>query len=143
MAKVLTPIQAGQIDQPGIEVLALAVGDSSPLRMARVVETYDTEESYSIYLCRRDGTLGLIGFETRGKDDASIRHIAVDPSRQRRGIGRLMITAAVQELGYKTLRAETDADAVGFYSSCGFRVETLGEKHLGVERFECIFHAGR
>ena len=143
MATILIPIQANQLGQSGIDILALAVGDSDPLRMASVVTTYDTAESYSIYRCRVDGTLGLIGFEARSNDEALIRHIAVDPSGQRRGIGRLMITAAVEELGYKTLSAETDADAVEFYSSCGFRIESLGEKYPGVERFNCTFCAAQ
>ncbi|GAA0394735.1 hypothetical protein GCM10008933_26940 [Paenibacillus motobuensis] len=34
--------------------------------------------------------------------------------------------------------AETDQDAIGFYSKIGFEIHSLGEKYPGVERFQCI-----
>ena len=33
--------------------------------------------------------------------------------------------------------AETDRDAVDFYRSCGFTIESLGEKYPRIERFLC------
>ena len=143
MGNVLTQIRARDLDQRSIDVLALAVGDASPSRLAELVVTYDIEESYSIYLCGMDTAFGLIGFEAHSDETATIRHIAVDRSCQRTGIGRLMINAALEELGFRTLDAETSADAVGFYSSCGFNVKSLGEKYPGVERFECTLRIER
>jgi ribosomal protein S18 acetylase RimI-like enzyme len=40
-----------------------------------------------------------------------------------------------------TLEAETDSEALAFYRRIGFRVESLGEKYPGVERFRCVLHA--
>ncbi|MDP2859713.1 MAG: hypothetical protein Q8P50_17310 [Bacillota bacterium] len=43
--------------------------------------------------------------------------------------------------GYRRLYAETDGEAVGLYVKCGFRIESLGEKYPGVERFLCTLEA--
>ncbi|PFE51898.1 GNAT family N-acetyltransferase, partial [Bacillus cereus] len=39
------------------------------------------------------------------------------------------------ELTY--IEAETDKEAVGFYKKCNFKIESLGEKYPGIERFYC------
>jgi ribosomal protein S18 acetylase RimI-like enzyme len=143
LAKVLTPVGIHELEPHAIETLGLAVGHPDPEGMARVLERYEQDTNYSIYVCQSGRTLGVVGFETLAVDDVRIRHIAVDPAGQNSGVGRLMISASVQELGFKTLRAETDADAVGFYSACGFSVDSLGELYPGVERFECTLHAKR
>jgi hypothetical protein len=52
---------------------------------------------------------------------------------------RAMIAAACEQFNLKELAAETDQDAVAFYRRCGFQIDTLGEKYLGVERFRCTW----
>ncbi|WP_235473679.1 hypothetical protein [Lysinibacillus macroides] len=39
------------------------------------------------------------------------------------------------------IAAETDKDAVDFYKKYGFKVSSLGEKYLGVERFTCVLES--
>lgn len=74
---------------------------------------------------------------TGAADEWVIDAIAVDAERQVRGLGRLLIRAAIARAGAAVLLAETDGAAVGFYAQCGFAVATLGEKYPGVERFAC------
>lgn len=61
--------------------------------------------------------------------------IAVAEPLRGRGLGRALVDEVTARLGLDVLEAETDADSVGFYRSCGFTVESLGEKYPGVERF--------
>ena len=138
----LLHVSAKKLERYEVDILALAVGTADPARMAHVVDAYDSNEAWSVHVYRAEmTTLGMIGCEQLQVREARIRHIAVDPTEQRGGLGRLMVEAAVQELGFHVLRAETDSDAVGFYAACSFNVESLGEKYPGVERFECTFRA--
>lgn len=47
------------------------------------------------------------------------------------------VEAILDRFHPSVLSAETDAEAVGFYRSCGFTVRSLGEKYPGTERFLC------
>ncbi len=135
---VLTITSVDDADANTIEVFALSVGDSGS-KLAQVLDRYRTTRNRSIYICRSAGPLGVIGFEALSEDEARIHNIAVDPDGQRSGVGRMMINASLKELGFKILRAETDAHAVAFYRACGFEIEPRGEKYPGVERYECTF----
>lgn len=46
-----------------------------------------------------------------------------------------MIRFICKEYNLNSISAETDKDAVMFYSNFGFHVTSLGEKCPGVERF--------
>ncbi len=85
--------------------------------------------------------VAFIGLE-RVSQEAWIRGIAVDPDRQREGIGRALVRALRSRTSGLTLHAETDRDALLFYRTCGFEATSLGEKYPGAERFECVLPAG-
>ena len=138
--KQLSLVDVNLLDQNTAQILKLAMGSASSKRLAEVLELYKRDARYSLFECSFDGKRGIVGLEllSRGdSEDARILHIAVEQSCQRAGVGRMIIRTLIEELGYKTLRAETDSDAVGFYVSCGFEIESLGERYPGVERFEC------
>jgi len=61
----------------------------------------------------------------------------VDASCRKQGIGRKTIEPVRQSFGARSLIAETDREAVGFYERCGFTIESMGECYPGVERFRC------
>lgn len=73
----------------------------------------------------------------------TVSAIAVAEDHRRRGIGRQLVTDAMERLGSQSLNAETDRDAVDFYRHLGFAVSSLGEKYPGVERFACHLEGGR
>ena len=79
----------------------------------------------------------VAGTRRIGGGPAELLHIAVVPARRGEGFGRLLIDLLMQGQGLRELVAETDADAVGFYRSCGFSIASLGEKYPGAERFLC------
>ena len=54
-----------------------------------------------------------------------------------------MVEAIREHFGSNEMAAETDAEAVGFYKRCGFRMQSLGEKYVDTERFWCVRVAAR
>lgn len=89
--------------------------------------------------CMNKKLVGLIGFEYESKDKVELKHIAIKPEYRGRGIGKDMIQEFIKSQKALTIKAETDKDAVGFYSKIGFSITSLGEKYPGVERFECVY----
>jgi hypothetical protein len=53
-----------------------------------------------------------------------------------------LVEAIREHFGSNEMAAETDAEAVGFYKRCGFRMQSLGEKYVGTERFWCVRACG-
>jgi ribosomal protein S18 acetylase RimI-like enzyme len=93
--------------------------------------------------------VGCIGVEvigpardTPGDPPRVVLHsVAVAPRFRGRGVGRQLVRGVAARFPGGTLEAETDSEALAFYRRIGFRVESLGEKYPGVERFRCVLHA--
>ncbi|WP_042203786.1 GNAT family N-acetyltransferase [Paenibacillus camerounensis] len=121
------------------ELLALCMaagGEAAEQEMNR----YFTGDSGDLFGCFVNGELsGIIGLRLEGGHTAQIRHIAVKPGWQGKGIGRGMIAEVSRADGVEKLTAETDHETAGFYRNAGFAVTSLGEKYPGVERFACVF----
>ncbi|MBP3970379.1 GNAT family N-acetyltransferase [Bacillus sp. WL1] len=122
-----------QIEKDSIlNVLQYAVGPSET-SLKKAVLFYE----------RNKGTLyryeeqACIGIEIIGVNKAKIRHIAVVPQYRHKGIALQMIKEVVRMYQLMYLEAETDDEAVEFYTRIGFQVRSLGEKYPGVERFHC------
>ena len=104
----------------------------------QILTEYRENRGQSILGAAEDGELlGFIGFRSDSPDRAVIRHIAVRRDRRGQGIGKQMILHVCNAYGLQEITAETDREAVNFYRRVGFRVESLGEKYQGTERFLC------
>jgi GNAT superfamily N-acetyltransferase len=124
------------------QLFALAVGRPTPERLTAVAAEYATKpERFLLGVLENDVVLGLVGGSLESEDGAIISHLAVRPERQRRGLGRRLIQAVRDRLRIRTLMAQTDHEAVGFYERCGFTAQSLGELYPGVERFVCSWRA--
>lgn len=122
------------IDQLGYPI------DIREERTNQTLSDYRNDPSVQLFGLKEAGMLlGLIGLLPTSPHAAVIRHIVVHKEYRGRGIGRTMIAAICQELSLVGLEAETDDDAVGFYRRCGFTVQSLGEIHPGVERYQCCW----
>ncbi|MNE64283.1 acetyltransferase [compost metagenome] len=100
---------------------------------------YFTVDSRELFGCFINGELsGITGLQRHSEHTVEIRHIAVKPEWQGKGVGRGMIAEVSRTAGIGTITAETDHEAAGFYRSAGFTVTSLGEKYPGVERFACV-----
>lgn len=91
------------------------------------------------------GTVCLLPhFPERGV--GKLMQMAVDPQRQREGIGRAMVATlerrAFGELGLDWLFCHARGDAVGFYACMGWRI--VGEPFLeaGISHFRMEFRPG-
>ena len=89
------------------------------------MERYISEPSVKMFVCSAEGIkAGLLVLHVSG-DTAEIEGIAVSEKFRRRGAGSSMILNAAGILGLKSLAAQTDDDAIGFYRKCCFKEERL------------------
>lgn len=110
--------------------------------LEREIDSYNTENAKRLFGCFVNGELaGIVGV-VRQDEQVEIRHLAVQQKRRGKGIGKGMIAEISKAGGIKTIIAETDHEAVGFYRNAGFTIASLGEKYPGVERFTCILSVG-
>jgi GNAT superfamily N-acetyltransferase len=76
-----------------------------------------------VCVARVDGcAIGFVALDVR--DPAEIAHLWVLPDRQRRGIGRRLLAAAIDEARRRrlpSLEIDSDPNAVVFYEACGAR----------------------
>ncbi|OKP98740.1 GNAT family N-acetyltransferase [Paenibacillus sp. P46E] len=127
-------------DRNAVERLLAECMMADDERVREEVDRYLAEDSRELQGTFIDGELaGLIGIRRGPGTEAEILHIAVQTRWRGRGIGAAMIGELRKCGGIEMLQAETDREAVGFYSHCGFKISSLGEKYPGVERFSCKY----
>ncbi|MCM3151588.1 GNAT family N-acetyltransferase [Priestia megaterium] len=101
---------------------------------------YTCLPSRKLYSIEVNGeTVSCIGVEFLNAKEAVIKHIAVLPKERGKEIGSSMIRFLCKNYDIHSIFAETDKEAVNFYSKFGFKITSLGEKYPGVERFLCEF----
>ncbi|WP_239748238.1 MULTISPECIES: GNAT family N-acetyltransferase [unclassified Mammaliicoccus] len=103
----------------------------------------DVEEYYSITenelysVSNNERIVGLVGLIST-EQEVVIKHIAIQSHLQNKGLGTEIINKIHQLFPKQKLVAETDNDAVGFYTKIGFKIISLGEKYPGIIRYKCI-----
>lgn len=103
----------------------------------------DVEEYYSITenelysVSNNERIVGLVGLIST-EQEVVIKHIAIQSHIQNKGLGTEIINKIHQLFPKQKLVAETDNDAVGFYTKLGFKIISLGEKYPGIIRYKCI-----
>ncbi|MEI2440794.1 GNAT family N-acetyltransferase [Priestia megaterium] len=101
---------------------------------------YTCLPSRKLYSIEVNGeTVSCIGVEFLNAKEAVIKHIAVLPKERGKEIGSSMIRFLCKNYDIHSIFAETDKEAVNFYSKFGFKITSLGEKCLGIEGFLCKF----
>ncbi|QHT63212.1 GNAT family N-acetyltransferase [Paenibacillus lycopersici] len=110
-----------------------------PESLQRAVDLYANGKAHTLLGLESEGRIiGLIGYCRPNADTIEIAHIAVTPEERYKGYGRGLILELLAMENPAVLVAETDEEAVDFYRSSRFTVESLGEKY-GVERFKCTY----
>jgi ribosomal protein S18 acetylase RimI-like enzyme len=133
----LRPATIADVDDAAVlRVLRSAVADARVIVAAAITD--------GICLVAHDDgvVVGCVCVSRAGADGWTISAIAVAQDHRGMGIGRLLVTGALERLESRSLYAETDGDAVEFYRQLGFAVSSLGEKYPGVERFACRLASG-
>ena len=98
------------------QILSFCLGDNSPEGVDKAIIKYPGKVFNGWF--EDDEPMGICGFLIL-QDKVEICHIAVTPNTRRKGIGRAMVLKLREKYG-KTIDAETDDEAVGFYRKCGF-----------------------
>lgn len=129
--RMLQRVEHLEID-PIKKVLKHATGPSEA-SLFKAVSMYKNDQA----VLYKYGNKGCIGIALIHTNRARMCHIAVDEKYRNQGIALQMIKEIIREYELTYIEAETDTEAVGFYKKCNFKIESLGEKYLGVEMFYC------
>lgn len=111
-----------------------------PERLEQTIRTYEMNAGYELYGTEEDGSvIAIAGIVMDEENRLEIKHIAVQPDRRGEGLGRELVLALIELKNPQRIVAETDDEAVDFYRSIGFTIESLGETYPGTERFRCTY----
>lgn len=105
--------------------------------MLAIENEYKVSNNILFSVINNNYIIGLVGVSNSDKEIV-IKHIAVQKHLQKQGIGKEIINEIHHLYPNKVIVAETDRDAVFFYSRLGFEVLSLGEKYPGVIRYKCV-----
>ncbi|WP_219834066.1 GNAT family N-acetyltransferase [Paenibacillus sp. R14(2021)] len=112
-----------------------------PERLKQAITLY-AQDTHRLFGYESEGeVVGLIGYHAVDGGTIEIDHIAVAPTERYKGFGRGLILELLELEKPDVLIAETDEEAVDFYRSSRFTVESLGELYPGTERFRCTYYA--
>lgn len=129
-----------RLDEAEIQDLVELSIFPDPDNLERTITQYRTSDDVRIMGYESEGQIvGFVGFSIDSNERMTLRHIAVLPEARGAGFGRGMILELLHLFSPVAIEAETDEEAVHFYRSIGFRVESLGEKYPGTERFRCTY----
>lgn len=120
---------------PVASLLELALSGNPAERTRKARDLVSTNSCFA--LCVDDRPVAAAAGAGDGGGVWILTAIGVAVSHRGRGLGRRLLREVERTIDDDWIEAETDDDAVGFYRSCGFAVESLGEKYPGVERFRC------
>jgi ribosomal protein S18 acetylase RimI-like enzyme len=125
-----------------LELLGLSVfGDRS--KIIAEFQQYEGDPNRLLTgIVHHEELVGLAGLLKLNSDQAILLHLAILPRHQRQGLGTKLIDRLMTAHNISILEAETDKEAVDFYSKLGFQIISLGEKYPGVERFRCTLSGG-
>lgn len=104
------------------------------------IDTFLNDDSVKIFACLYQKEIkGIVVVSFLEQHKIEILGIAVDLSARSKGIGSYMIDCLVEEYGLISVLAETDNDAVGFYSKNGFRITQFSKTYdeESVVRYKC------
>ncbi len=117
------------------KIMAQSAFDQTEEAMDRKAEEFIRHVSWQLYGWIEDEEIvGICGFVVY-RDYIEILNIAVAQHAQRKGIGSRMIAKLWNE-HKKTIKAETDDDAVDFYRKCGFSTTEISK--YNVRRWTCV-----
>lgn len=121
-----------------LAVLAHSIYNPTPERLHSRAAAYLADDDVLAYgAWQGEEAVGLVVLRNDPRE-TEILSIAVAPQARGTGAGRALVEHTRTTLACRSILAETDDDAVGFYRACGFQVESLGEKYPGVVRYRCV-----
>ena len=123
-----------------LEVLKESVFKPTKEKLIKRVNYYENKSGIVSYgYIYDDMILGLIVLDKTSNDEMIILDIAVRKDKQKLGIGSELLNYVIYELKPRSLVAETDDDAVGFYEKKQFEIVNLVGKYSNINRYECSY----
>lgn len=120
-------------------LLAEAVGNPTGKKLDELIGTCNKADFPALWIAScSDSVVGILRLESEGRSRCVVTHIAVHQSSRGQGIGRKLVEFLRDDLNFRQAEAETDDDALGFYKSCGFMHESVGEQIQGTQRYKCV-----
>ena len=89
-----------------------------------------------IGLTSGDALVGFAIYKFSG-NMATIQYIGIRRDKRTSGLGKCLIERIQIASEAKVIVAETDDDAIGFYSKVGFDIRSLGNSDSGRIRYQC------
>jgi riboflavin biosynthesis RibT protein len=97
-------------------LLSYMPGDKTVKKLQETIHQYETDDSWQLYLLKKDDDfIGLIGIEL-GDDDYTMQHISVNPSFRSEGIGKEMVLR-LQAL-FPEKECKSTQETVSFIQKC-------------------------
>ncbi len=108
-------------------------------KLLKLTENYHKNQDISSFASfNSDKISGIIVVQKINNENYEIIDISVDKDYQKQGIASKLIDYITEKLNIKTLFAETDDDAVGFYKKYGFKAEIIKNKKY--TRYKCTLN---
>lgn len=124
-------------DDPDLpEVILPSIGNPTKEKVQNILENYQDEDHYLMGAMINDSLVGIIGIKLN-KNTAIIKHISVLEEFRNQGIAKKLIQYIIDYFSLAIIKAETDKDAVGFYSALGFKCEQFNADY-GL-RYKCYY----
>lgn len=120
-----------------LEVISLAHYKPTKEKMQLLADSYLKNKDIKVFGYKIDANITGVIVINNHDNNTIIESISVAKPYRKMGIGKKLIHYVVDTLDIKTIEAETDDDAVGFYRNCGFCIEDLGFKYKNVRRYRC------
>lgn len=109
-----------------------------------ISKSFAYDGSRALIACvKDDAIIGIIALKNVNMKRKAIQLIGVHPDCRRKGIGKAMVEYVRNRYNGSTFVAETDKDSLDFYRKIGFRIQSLGFKYPGIERFLCTIDSKR
>ena len=119
-----------------VEITGRAMGH--PEKATEFIAQARARGSSILVACSDRGIVGTIISEARDDRFIEIINVATAHDTERRGVGSALVLALLARSKGCPVCAETDVEAVGFYRSLGFTIESLGDKYPGTVRYRCV-----
>jgi N-acetylglutamate synthase-like GNAT family acetyltransferase len=97
-------------------------------------DDYEPISEHFMAVNEKGEVVGVVKLYEKDKEAGHISHLAVAPEHQRKGIGRLLLSAVEERArarGFRTLGTMARATATVYFEKYGFHVAGMPAPHIG------------
>lgn len=124
------------LNEDVLEILKYSHFNPTKEKLSKLVQKYHEDKDILLFASFGGNEIsGIVVVQKIKGETYEIIDIAVDSNYRKQGIASKLIDYVIENLNIKTLFAETDDDAVGFYEKYGFKTEIIKNKEY--TRYNC------